>query len=155
MRRSAYAGFERNSADSLLRDPLYNRSNARWLSPYEDRRPFLSRLDYADLPFEDRPTYVPSELLANPDFGNFSFRKGFTAELSLRDGETVAIAADENQREFRTHYSPIYRRPLFAGWIGRLLRILWLDRFFGLHIDSVKKQKTTSVVLVTAHLLPP
>jgi hypothetical protein len=123
------------------------------VSPYEDNRPHLRRLDYADLPFEDRPTYVPSQLLANPDFGNFRFKRGFTAEVALEDGETVALVTDEKEREFRTHYSPMYRRPFFAGWIGRLFRMLAIDRLFGLHVDSVKKTKTKSLLFVTARIV--
>ncbi|KAF0852925.1 Type II secretion system (T2SS)-related protein GspDL [Andalucia godoyi] len=154
MRRTDLAVAERRSVESLLRDPLYNRSGRRWVSPYEDGRPSLRRLDYADLPFEDRPTYVPSQLLANPDFGNFRIRRSFTTELWLQDGETVAVLGDGKEREFRTHYSPMYRRPFFSGWIGRLLQFLALDRLFGLHIDSHKKSRTRSVLLVTAKLLP-
>lgn len=102
----------------------------------------------------ERPTYRRSKMLANPDFGNFHYKKGFTAEVWLGDGETVVLSADSRKKTYRTHYSPEYLRSFFFGWLGRLLRYLYLDRLFGLHIDTVKTVRTKNYVFVSAHLLP-
>lgn len=117
-------------------------------------------LYYEDRMFDDetreyeRPTYRTSKLLANPDFGNFHFKKGYSAEVWLNDGETVVLSAHSRNKTFRTHYSPEYLRSFFFGWLGRLLRYFYLDRLFGLHIDTIKRVKTKNFILVTAHILP-
>ncbi|KAL9648076.1 hypothetical protein ABK040_012130 [Willaertia magna] len=102
----------------------------------------------------DRPTYRPSKMIGNPDFGNFHYKKGFTAEVWLNDGETVVLSGDTRKKSYRTHYSPEYLRSFFFGWFGRLLRYLWLDRLFGLHVDTVKEVKTRNYIFVTANILP-
>jgi hypothetical protein len=117
-------------------------------------------LYYEDRMFDDesqeyeRPTYRTSKLIANPDFGNFHFKKGYSAEVWLNDGETVVLSAHSRNKTYRTHYSPEYLRSFFFGWLGRLLRYFYLDRLFGLHIDTVKRVKTKNFILVTAHILP-
>jgi len=100
-----------------------------------------------------RPTWRKSKMLANPDFGNFQFRKGYSAEVWLNDGETVVLSGHTRKKKYRTHYSPEYLRSFFFGWIGRLLRYFYLDRLFGLHIDTVKTIITKNYIFVTAHIL--
>lgn len=79
--------------------------------------------------------------------------QGFSAEITLRDGETVMLSSDSRTKSYRTHYSPEYRSSFFYSWLGKLMRLLWLDRLFGLHIDTVKHVKTRSYVFVTARIL--
>jgi len=78
--------------------------------------------------------------------------QGYTAEVTVEDGETVVLAADSRNKSYRTHYSPFNRYSF--SWLDRVLKFLWLDRLLGLNIDSVKKIRTKSFILVTAHLLP-
>ena len=107
-----------------------------------------------DMLMYDRPTYRPSRMIANPDFGNFNYKKGYTAEVWLNDGETVVLSGDSRKKSYRTHYSPEYLRSFFFGWVGRLIRYLWMDRLFGLHVDTVKEVKTKNYVFVTTQILP-
>lgn len=115
---------------------------------YQDRVFDDERVDY------ERPTYRKSKMLANPDFGNYHFKKGFTAEVWLNDGETVVLQGDSRKKTYRSHYSPELFRSFFFGWLGRLLRYFYLDRLFGLHIDTIKTVKTKNYIFVTAHVLP-
>ncbi len=134
---SQYSGYN-NNLYSDYNEPLY----------FEDRM-----FDDENLALTARPTWRKSKMLANPDFGNYQFKKGYSAEVWLNDGETVVLSGHSRKKTYRTHYSPEYLRSFFFGWIGRLLRYLYLDRLFGLHIDTVKNVTTKNFIFVTAHLL--
>ncbi len=124
--------------------PQYNTYGSGGTAAHRDPRlPPFSRL---------RPTYRQSQLAANPDFGNTHFRKGYTAEVTLKDGETVVLSAHSRNKAFRTQYSPLSRYS--SGWLDRVLRFLWLDKLFGANVDSVKHVKKKSFVFLTAHVLP-
>ncbi|KAL0482644.1 hypothetical protein AKO1_014335 [Acrasis kona] len=156
-----YSGYPQNNNVSYfndMQDPYnmgyngtYNYDNAMNMYDeplyYEDRM-FDEAREY------ERPTYRSSKLLANPDFGNFHFKKGYSAEVWLNDGETIVLSAHSRDKTYRTHYSPEFLRSFFFGWLGRLLRYFYLDRLFGLHIDTVKRVRTKNFILVTAHILP-
>ncbi|EFC43610.1 predicted protein [Naegleria gruberi] len=148
----------RNNSPYMNSDPYYN--------PMSNRRGYYDnymigneplyhedKLFDEDLLMYDRPTYRPSRMIANPDFGNFNYKKGYTAEVWLNDGETVVLSGDSRKKTYRTHYSPEYLRSFFFGWVGRLIRYLWMDRLFGLHVDTVKEVKTKNYIFVTAQLL--
>lgn len=72
----------------------------------------------------------------------------------MRDGETVMLTGDTRTKSYRTHYSPEYRSSFFDSWLGRTLRLLMLDRLFGLHVDTVKQVTTRSFIFVTSRILP-
>ena len=133
-----YDGYDNNLMNDY-NEPLY----------FEDRM----FDDENNMQLVSRPTYRKSKMLANPDFGNYHFKKGYSAEVWLNDGETVVLSAHSRKKTYRTHYSPEYLRSFFFGWIGRLLRYFYLDRLFGLHIDTVKTVILKNFIFVTAHIL--
>jgi hypothetical protein len=138
------------------RSPYTDQNTTSYFDEYNDNTPQY----YQDRIFDDenvdyeRPTYRRSNLIANPDFGNFNFKKGFSSEVWMNDGETVVLAADSRDKTYRTHYSPEFMRTFFFGWIGRLLRFFYLDRLFGLHIDTIKTVKMNNYIFVSVHTLP-
>ncbi|KAF0978588.1 hypothetical protein FDP41_002408 [Naegleria fowleri] len=154
-----YGGLSTPSPPYNYSDPYYNSMQNR--RGYYDNymignEPLYheDKLFDEDLLMYDRPTYRPSRMIANPDFGNFNYKKGFTAEVWLNDGETVVLNGDSRKKTYRTHYSPEYLRSFFFGWVGRLIRYLWLDRLFGLHVDTVKEVKTRNYIFVTTQIIP-
>jgi hypothetical protein len=103
----------RNSPNSYRRSPYNTEGN---MSSYYDEYNNSTPQYYEDRIYDDeaqeyeRPTYRRSKTIANPDFGNFHFKKGYTAEVWLNDGETVVLSADSRKKTYRTHYSPEYMR---------------------------------------------
>jgi hypothetical protein len=156
--RDPYSTYDRQFSP-MNRYPTRNRRNDSMMPSYFDEYNPQTPQYYEDRIYEDenqeydRPSYRPSNTISNPDFGNFNFKKGYTAEVWMNDGETIVLSAHTRKKTYRTHYSPEYMRSFFFGWIGRLLRWLYLDRLFGLHIDTVKTVITKNFIFVTAHAL--
>ena len=102
-----------NMSNSYRRSPYNTEGN---MSSYYDEYNNNSPQYYEDRIYDDeareyeRPTYRRSKTIANPDFGNFHFKKGYTAEVWLNDGETVVLSSDSRKKTYRTHYSPEYMR---------------------------------------------
>lgn len=159
--RDPYSVYERQSIN-----PRYNQNNSRnrrydstspsYFDEYNQNTPqyYEDRIFDDEIQENERETYRPSSTISNPDFGNFNFKKGYTAEVWLNNGETIVLSAHKRKKTYRTHYSPEYMRSFFFGWIGRLLRFFYLDRLFGLHIDTVKNVTTKNYIFVTCHTLP-
>ncbi len=136
----AFPGYNSNNPIGYN---FQNQYQSNTVDPMFEDQPFSSTVSQWE-----RPTYRKSTMLANPDFGNYHFKKGYTAEIWLQDGETVVLSADAKKKTYRTHYSPEYLKSFFHGWLGRLLRYFYLDRLFGLNVQ------TKNYIFVSAHVIP-